>query len=436
MAGQSQTRGGTVASDDVTVQSVARGNGGCPVLSGYDPMEPAELRDPDASYARARREAPVFYMEKYGFWSVSRYEDIFAIMLDTERFSNKNVVPMPLPPENIRDRMPKYPFATALVFMDNPEHDPARQLVKTPLTPNRVGAAEPLTRKRAEELLRAAGPDRRIEFVRDYALPLALVVIGNLIGVPEADFPLLEHSIVGAFRIASGAASEDELPILAEGQLSYWEYLCRLVEDRRSQPRDDFTSVLANYVHDDGSTPSTDEVAGHVNTILGAGFETSAQLMAHGVESILRHRDQWELLKSDRSLINGAVEECARYRSVIKRNFRIALTDVEIGGVKIPKGSLIAIMIACANRDERVFEDPDRFDITRTVENVAFGRGMHFCLGAPLSKLELRVTLETLLDLAPDAQIPDQDVEYSEDIRIDGMRALYVDLGPVPGDGG
>ncbi len=425
-----------MASESGARQAVAGGTGGCPVLSGYDPLEPAELRDPVASYARARAEAPVFYMEKYGFWSVSRYEDVFAIMLDTERFSNKNVVPMPLPPEEIRDRLPKYPFATALVFMDNPEHDQARQLVKKPLTPNRVGSLEPLTRSRAVELLRPEDPNRRIEFVRDYALPLALVVIGKLIGVPEGDFPFLERSIGGAFRIASGSCSEDELPALAEGQLSYWEYLCALVEDRRARPQDDFTSVLASHVNEDGSRPSTDEVAGHVNTILGAGFETSAQLMAHGVASILEHRDQWELLKSDRSLIAGAVEECARYRAVIKRNFRVALTDVEVGGVTIPKGSLIAIMIACSNRDESVFEDPDRFDITRTVENVAFGRGMHFCLGAPLSKLELRVTLETLLDLAPDVQIPDQEFEYSPDIRIDGMRSLYLDLGPVPSRGG
>ena len=407
--------------------------GGCPVLSGYDPLTVAELREPFESYERARRDAPVFFMEKYGFWSVSRYEDVLEIMLDPERFSNKMAIPLPLPPEELRDRMPKYPFATALLFMDNPEHDPARQLIKRPLTPNRVGSMEPLTRSRAEELLGRADSDRRIEFIRDYALPLALVVIGKLIGVPEKDFGMLERAIMGAFRIASGSAPDDEITALAEGQLTYWEHLCALVEDRRQQPQDDFTSVLANHVNEDGSTPSTEEIAAHVNTILGAGFETSAQLMAHGVASILEHRDQWELLKSDRSLLPGAVEECARYRGVIKRNFRVALTDVEVGGVQIPKGSLIAIMLACANRDERVFEDPDRFDITRTVENVAFGRGLHFCLGSSLSKLELRVTLETLLDLAPDATVVEGQVfDYSPDIRVDGMRSLYLDLGPVP----
>jgi cytochrome P450 len=155
--------------------------------------------------------------------------------------------------------------------------------------------------------------------------------------------------------------------------------------------------------------------------------------MSLGVQAILSHRDQWELLKSDRSLLASAVEECARYRTVIKRNFRVALTDVEVDGVKIPEGSLIAILMACSNRDESAFPEPERFDITRKVDNLTFGRGMHYCLGAPLSKLELRLTLDTLLDCAPDVTlVEDQQYEYKNDLRLDGLERLYLDLGPVP----
>jgi cytochrome P450 len=220
---------------------------------------------------------------------------------------------------------------------------------------------------------------------------------------------------------------------LAEGQLQYWEYLCALVEERRERPTDDFSSVLADYENEDGSKPTTDDIAVHINTILGAGFETSAQMMTFGIQAILEHRDQWELLKSDPSLLPTAVEECVRYRTVIKRNFRVALTDVEVGGVQIPEGSLIAILPASANRDESHFPEPERFDITRKVDNLTFGRGMHFCLGAPLSKIEMRVTLETLLDCAPDVRLVEgQALEYKQDIRIDGLRALQLDLGEVP----
>ena len=193
--------------------------------------------------------------------------------------------------------------------------------------------------------------------------------------------------------------------------------------------------MLANYENPDGSRPTVDEVAGHVNTILGAGFETSAQMMTFGTQAILEHRDQWELLRSDRSLLARAVEECVRYRTVIKRNFRVAVTDVEVAGVEIPQGSLIAISPASANRDGEYFEDPERFDITRRTDNLTFGRGMHFCLGAPLSKIEMRITLETFLDYAPEATVvPGQQFEYKDDMRIDAMKFLHLDLGAVPTD--
>jgi cytochrome P450 len=409
--------------------AVASDGGLCPVLHGYDPLAPAEVADPFPTYERARHDTPVFFLEKYGFWSVTRREDVLAALRDTQRLVNRDKLPMPRPPEAIRDRMPQYPFATGLVFLDDPEHRPARQMVQAPFTRKRVRDIEPLARSLAEELLRRHLRAQRIEFIQGYALPLALAVIGTIIGAPEEDFPLLKRAVDGAFQIVSGTRNDEEILALAEDQLAYWEYLLRLVDDRREHPRDDFTSVLAHYVNPDGSTPTSAEIAAHVNSILGAGFETSAQMMAIGVASILRHRDQWELLKSDRSLLEGAVEECVRYRTVSKRNFRVAATDVEIGGVPIPAGSLIGLLTASANRDESAFTDPDRFDITRRVDNLTFGRGKHFCLGAPLSKVEMRITLEVLLDLAPDARMADdQVIEYKPGFQIDAMRSMYVDL--------
>lgn len=427
-----------IKTEDTETSGAGRPSG-CPVMHGYDPLEQKELDDPFPSYRRAREEVPVFWSEELGFWSVSRREDLLAIMRDTERFSNRMAIPMPEPPERMRDRMPKYPFATALLFLDDPEHRAARKMVQAPFTPRRLRQMQPLIRARAERLLRLEDPDRRIDFVGGYAVPLALVVIGEIIGVPEQDFPLLERSIEGAFQIASGVASDAEIEALAEGQLEYWEYLCSVVEDRRRNPQDDFSSVLSEFRDEDGSTPTTDEIAAHINTILGAGFETSAQMMTFGMQAILEHRDQWELLKSDPELLPRAVEECVRYRTVIKRNFRVTNCDVEVGGVQIPEGSLVAIMNGCANRDESAFPDADRFDITRETDNLTFGRGKHFCLGAPLSKLEMKVTLEAFMELAPDATVvADQKVEHKKDLRLDGLVALELDLGPVPagpGDG-
>ncbi len=422
-----------MAPDDVQERELAGSDVGCPVLAQYDPLDPAELRDPFPSYARARREAPVFYSEKAGFWSVSRREDVLAVLRDTERFTSRMAIPLSLPPEELRDRMPVYPTARMLIFRGEAEHGPARRRMQAPFTAKRLRDFGPLMRTRAEQLLRPNDPDRRIEFIYGFATPLAMVVMGEIMGTPEAEYPMLERAVAGQVRLISGDLRDDEIPDLAQGQLEYWEYLQSIAVERRANPRDDYSSVLANYVNADGSTPTVDEVAADLGSILSAGFETSAQMTAWGVKALLEHRDQWELLQSDRSLLPTAVEECVRYRCILKRIFRIAVTDVEIGGVRIPGGALVAGVIQSSNRDESAFPDPDRFDITRKTENLTFGRGMHFCLGAPLARLEMLVALETLLDLAPEMRlIEDQDWQHGVGAVLDSLDAMHLDLGPVP----
>ncbi len=411
---------------------------GCPVLAGYDPLDPAELRDPYPGFRRARAEAPVFYDEKYGFWTVTRYEDVVAVLADETSFSNAAAIPMPLPPEDLRERMPVYPFETALLFLDHPEHRPARRMVQEPFVPRRLKEREPLIRRRAAGLL-SAREDRLIDFRNDYAIPLALTVSGDLVGVPEADWPMLVDAVYGAFEIArieSGVVNDPaRIRELAEEQARYWDYLVALAEERRTHPTGDFSSVLAAQVDpDDGSRLAAQEIAAHINTMFGGGFETSGQLLTWGVYAILKHRDQWELLKSDPSLLPGAVEECVRYRTVTKRIFRTVIRDVEVGGVEIPAGSLLALSLASANHDETVFDDPERFDIRRSPSphNVTFGRGMHFCLGAPLAKAQLRITLEELMDLAPDARVVAEDeMSWKPDYRLEMVESLFVDLGPL-----
>jgi cytochrome P450 len=420
-------------SNDIAQRSVVGDSGGCPVLAGYDPMDPAELRDPFPSYARARREVPVFYSEAYGFWSVSRREDVLELLRDPDRFSSSGAIPLPLPPEEIRHRMPVYPMAKILILREQAQHGPARRMLQAPFTPKRLRDMAPLIRARAEELLRPGDPDRRIEFMSEYATPLALSAIGEIMGVPEEDYPLLQRAVAQMVRIISGTLREDEVPLVAQGQLEYWEYLLGIVERCRREPGDDFSSVLATYVNEDGSTPSADDIAANLGTLLSAGFENSAQMMSFGVGALLEHRDQWELLRSDRSLVGTAVEECLRYRNGLKRIFRWVVSDAEIGGVRIPAGSLVAGLVQSSNRDEATYPDPDRFDITRKIDNLTFGRGRHFCVGAPLARLELRVTLEALLDLAPDARLAeDHELGYPENLVVDMVDALRLDLGPVP----
>jgi cytochrome P450 len=406
---------------------------GCPVLHGYDPLAPDELADPYPSFARARHEAPVFWSPESKCWCITRQDDVLTVLKDHVRFSNRGSLPLPVPPEEVRERLPFYPSSKGVLVTDDPEHRSARRLIQQPFTPRRLRGFEPLIRSRAEELL-AASPDRQLEFVGGYATPLAIRVIGAIIGVPDEQLPSLELSVVDAFRITSGSLTDyAEVVAVAERQADYWDFVCNLVNERRQVPREDFTSVLVHTVKDDGTFPTTEEVGVHVHSLLTAGFETSAQAMSFGVRSLLGARDQWELLTSDRSLIGPAVEECLRHRTIVKRLFRTTTTEVELAGVKIPADAVISLVLPSANHDETVYDDPERFDIRRTEDNLALGRWKHFCVGAPLARIEIRITLETLLDKAPDAKLAEgQTFSYRPDMRIDQLRELHLDLGRAP----
>lgn len=412
--------------------NVATDGRGCPVLHGYDPLTPEDLADPYPEFARARRDAPVFYDEKYGFWNVTRQEDVLDILRDEETFSSKSAIPMPLPPEDMRDELPVYPFESALVFMDDPEHRRNRRMLQGPFIPRRLKSREQFIRDRAVQLMKQALPKGRMDFLGEFALPLALTVIGDLVGVPERDWPLLERSINDAFsitKIHAGVVHDDtEIRRLAEGQLVYWRYLCDLVEERRRNPTDDFSSILSAEVDpEDGTHLTVDETAGLINTVLGAGFHTSAQLMSAGLFAILSHPDQWELLRNDRSLLPKAVEECSRFRTPVKRIYRHLTRDAIIGGVSVPNGALVALVLASCNRDEGVFDDVDTFDITRSQSNLTFGRGMHHCLGAPLSKTEMSIALETLLEYAPTARLASgEPIVRPVDLRLDTLEVLHI----------
>jgi cytochrome P450 len=408
---------------------------GCPHLPGYDPLSPGELNDPYPSFERARREAPVFYSEELDMWSVARQADVLAILRDLENFSSRAALPVAPPPAEIRDRMPEYPWAHTLLLMDDPDHKPARAVIQAPFTPRSIRALEAGMRQRASDLLRPLTETGRIEFVRQYGYPLSLWVIGEILGVPEERFDLLARAVDGTFRLLGGAAlSAEETLVAASTIADLCDYMYELVEARRASPKDDFTSVMVHTPLPDGSLETTANLVTHVWVIIGAGFETSANQLALGVRALLSHPDQWQLLLAEPTLVDNAVEEMLRYRTFIKRMYRVAKRDVTIAGVTIPEGARVALLAASANRDEDAYaDDPNQFDVRRRREHLAFGKWKHFCVGAPLARLEMKIALQAMLEACPRVTIAgNQEVAWRRDLRADALSGLYLEVPSAP----
>ncbi len=365
----------------------------------YNPFAEPQRDDPFPIWARARREAPVFYSEVEGVWVVTRYEDICAILRDPERFSSRDVTrPAPAPPEVeavLREGF-AYEEMPALVGTDPPAHIRLRRITNAGFTPERVAAMEPHIRDIANGLIDGFVQDGKADLIAQYAYLLPATVVMELLGVPPADRAQMKRWSDDRALVLWGQAPLEQLLAAARGFVEMQRYCAGLVEARRAAPRDDLISILATTTPDGEALLHTGELVGQITAIISAGHETTTNLMAHVVLLMLRHPDVWAAVRADFSRIPHVVEEALRLDSPIRGMLRTTTQDVEVGGVRIPAGARLQVMYSSGNHDETVFPDPDRFDPDRPQHpfHLSFGHGTHFCVGAPLARLEARITLE------------------------------------------
>jgi cytochrome P450 len=240
---------------------------------------------------------------------------------------------------------------------------------------------------------------------------------------------LLERGVDAAFLMRGGSLSQAEIVDYSLVFADLYDYIADLVDERRETPGDDYISVMIHTANEDGELESTTRMIKRVWALIGAGFETTANQLANGFRTLLELREQWELLLADRTLVDNAVEEMLRYSGLMKRLLRTAINDVAVGGVTIPAGSQVALLAGSANRDKQGYEsDPSVFDIAaKRREHLTFGKWKHFCVGAPLARLELKIALERMLDRFPNARVvPGQHPEWRPDIRIHAMSYLHL----------
>jgi hypothetical protein len=375
-----------------------------------------------------REREPVYWSDSIGGWILTRYDDILTTFKDVSRYSSEGRYGKAveyLPPE-IRARFNAYEEHyrhKSLTHSDPPDHTRMRALIAKAFTPAMVEAMRPRIQTIVNELLESGMRQGRMDFIKDLAIPLPVTVIAETFGVPKTDLNLFKGWADD--MLASQGVNKPAVPLLERSQKALVEtraYLTDLIKETRLRPRRDLLSDLV-AAESEGDKLSEPELLNSCITLLVAGHETTTALTGNGIYTLLRHRDQWQLLQNDRSLLPSAIEEILRYESPIIRQPRRMNCVVEIRGKQVGEGELVYQMLSAANRDPNYFEDPDRFDIRRqNNRHLAFGFGIHFCIGAALARTEGEIVFSTILERLPRICLVEEKPDW--DLRKPNVRLL------------
>jgi cytochrome P450 len=404
----------------------------CPFSDASADFHPFDVSDPFPFYEWARHQAPVFFSHELNYFVVARYADIKAVFDDWKTFSSENAQ-APLRPicEEGRRIMREGGFTaySGLSARVPPDHTRIRKLVQGCFGVRRFRAIEPQIREIVTKAIGAFVERGTADFFREFAYDVPALVLFKLVGVPDADVPKVKAWGLSRSLLTWGNLSDQEQLPHARNMVEYWRYCQELVRQRHQEMKDDLPSDLLRGKAD-GAEISDDEIAGVLYSALFAGHETTTTLMANGVRELLFHRENWEALVADPSLIPGAVDEVLRYAPSIVAWRRKALKDASIGGVPVPKGSNILLLLGSANRDETAFADPAHFDVTRkdARKHLAFGYGIHTCVGQQLAKIEFAIALEELARHVPGLRLkPGQKFEFAHNSSFRVPTALHVE---------
>lgn len=389
----------------------------------YDPYAEAVMEDPHPYYARLRDEAPAFFVEKYDAWALSRFEDVWMASAEPTIFSSTGGT---LPGQVLTKEQPVIPI---LNYADPPRHTELRSIFNARFTPRAVGAMEDTIRSVAVDLLEHGAESPSFDFFDDFAMPYSTRVAADVIGVPAADMPAMVDWMQRFFGHDpdSGSMTPDGIAALEEVN-SYGAHLAR---DRRRRPSDAPDAINAMLAHEkaSGKVFSDEEAGMHLGMLVIAGAETSAKAMTSMVALLARFPDQRRHLRSDPGLIVDGFHEALRYDNPTQFLCRTVAQPIEIHGRKLSPGQGLMLLYASGNRDDREFELPDVFDVTRRPSRIlSFSVGRHLCLGIHLARLEARIAIEELLSRFPDYSIDFDRAEILRTEFIRGYSHLPVEL--------
>ncbi|AJP02689.1 cytochrome P450 [Streptomyces cyaneogriseus subsp. noncyanogenus] len=400
-------------------------------MAAFDPWDPAFVADPYPAYAELRARGRVHRYEPTGQWLVPHHADVSALLRDRRlgrtylhRFTHEEFGRTPPPPEH-------EPFHTlndhGMLDLEPPDHTRIRRLVSKAFTPRTVERLVPYVRELAGELVSGLVAAGGGDLLTDVAEPLPVAVIAEMLGIPEADRAALRPwsaEICGMYELNP---SEETARRAVRASVEFSDYLRELIAARREKPGEDLISGLI-AAHDEGDRLTEQEMVSTCVLLLNAGHEATVNATVNGWWALLRHPAQLAALRADHSLVPTAVEELLRYDTPLQLFERWVLEDIEIDGTVIPRGAELALLFGSANHDPAVFTDPGRLDLTRADNpHISFSAGIHYCIGAPLARIELAASMTALLEKAPALALA-AEPERKPNFVIRGLTGLPVSL--------
>ncbi|MCU4183470.1 cytochrome P450 [Acidiferrimicrobium sp. IK] len=407
----------------------------CPVAHGVDWLDQAFLAEPFDAIGTLREQSPVWYDEELGHYIVTRYADIEQVLLDRDTFHAANAsspIWPPVPEAAAIMQEGGYRRVPTLNNADPPRHGPMRKAVLACMSPRRLRALEPELREFTRACVAEMARRPRVDLVSSIAEPLPIHTALGLLGLPMEDSDQILEWSSRRVVLTYGHLPPDEQVAVAGNVVAFWNYIDAFVTRRDQERADDLTSDLLQYRDDNPDLVTTDDVLNIVYSMALAGHDSTRNAIANSLRRILAVPEQWQRLCAEPGLIPDAVEEGLRFDPPVMGHRRLAARDAAIGGTPVPAGAKIILLFASAHHDGAKFPDADVLDVSRpnARDHLSFGKGVHFCLGAPLARLELRLVLEAMREMMPGIRLVEgQEWEYSPNVLFRSLQHLLADTG-------
>ncbi len=380
----------------------------------YDLTSNAFIEDPYRTYEQLRRKDPVHRMRLIEAWALTRYEDVQDVLIDHKRFTNA-------------ERNYDYMQYRTFLDLDPPDHTRLRGLVSKAFTPRAVRELGPRIQGLVDELLDAVAGKSRIDLISDFAFPLPVIVIAEMLGVPAEDRARFREWSDDIALSVNPLLNSKQIERVQQATEELFDYFEGIIEQRRQAPQNDMISALL-AAEEEGDRLTHEELLSTLMLLLVAGNETTRNLIGNGMLALLKNPAQLQRLRDRPELLDSAINELLRYDSPVQIDSRNAIDDVKIGGKRIAAGQRILAIVGAANRDPQVFANPDELDIGRDeVSHLSFGRGIHYCLGSPLAILEGRMAFTSLLERFSSIRLASDPV-FKDQIVLRGVEALWVEV--------